>query len=210
VRRLLTALTLSVPLALAQARPAEASCALRADALQALFAAANDADAAARAARERELALASEGWATQGCGALDLSVDELWVHAGDVRVVPGGARILAANGAAVLGALEVRGAGGVALATVLGDLVLEGTLDARGGQDAPLRLEARTGNVRVGRAFALVAPRAKIAVSAGAGAILFAPRGAGDSAPFPPDAEIAAFHDPAPEPGSDATELSGR
>jgi hypothetical protein len=205
VRSLLAALALAF--AVAQADPAAASCALRADALQALFSAANDF---ADAAGERALAEASAAWATQGCGVLDLSVDELWVRTGETRVVPGGARIRAANGAAVLGRLEVRGPGGIALATVLGDLVLEGTVDARGGGGAPLSLEARTGNVRVGRVFALTAPDADVAVSAAAGAIVFAPRGADDPEPFPPGAVLAAFHDVSPAARPHATELSGR
>jgi hypothetical protein len=201
--RILLAIAIALPLA----QPAAASaCALRAETLRALFAAANEGSAV----HGRALGAASAEWAAQGCGALELAVDELWVRVGETRSVPGGARILATNGAAVLGALEVRGAGGIALATVLGDLVLDGTVDARGASGAPVRLEARTGNVRVGRAFSLVAPQADVAVTASAGAILVTPRVAIAPAPFPPGAVLTAFHELAPAAGLDATELSGR
>jgi hypothetical protein len=71
VRSLLCALALAIRLA--HADPAEAACALRAEALQTLFAAANDAGAAADA-RARDLAEASAAWAAQGCGALELAL----------------------------------------------------------------------------------------------------------------------------------------
>jgi hypothetical protein len=142
--------------------------------------------------------------AEDGPVPVDLSVDELWVHAGETRVVPGGTRILAANGAAILGRLVARGEGGVTIVVVLGDLVLDGAIEAR-----TVALEARSGNVRVGSRFA-IPPAAEVRVAAAAGAILFAPRAAGASEPFPPAAELLSFHATTPPPGADETEITGR
>jgi hypothetical protein len=185
---------------------ADDACAHRAAALRLIFAAAGAGEplAAVRAPLAAALAAATEDHAALRCPPLALAVDELRIPAGETRVVPGGTRIVAANGAAVLGLLAALGAGGVTVATVLGDLVLEGAIDA----DA-VRLEARSGNVRVGSRFA-APPSADVHVAAAAGAILFAPRDAGAPEPFPADAELVAFHLPSPAPRRSETELTGR
>jgi hypothetical protein len=142
-----------------------------------------DADAL-RAALESALAAQSESWAASHCAGLELAVDELWIRPDERRVVPGGTKIVAANGAAVLGELATRGAGAVALETVLGDLILEGRIDASAGPNA-LRIEAWTGNVRVGPKFSAITG-GDVVVTAAAGSVDVAPRGAGEPVAFSP------------------------
>jgi hypothetical protein len=150
------------------------------------------------------LAFSPVARAAEGSAPVELAVDELWIHAGETRVVPGGTRILAANGAAILGRLVARGEGGVTIIVTLGDLVLEGAIEAR-----TVALEARSGNVRVGSRFA-VPSDAKVRATADAGAILFAPREVDAPDPFPRGAELLSFHPTTPPRRADETEITGR
>jgi hypothetical protein len=204
-------LSLSVTILLAfsiapAARTADGACARRAAALHGLFAAANagEPNGAVRAPLEAALAAASEDHAADRCAPLELAVDELWVRAGGTLTVPGGTHIVAANGAAVLGRLAVRGASGVTLTATLGNLVLEGAVDA-----PSVRLEARSGNVHVGSRFA-APPGSHFDVAATAGAIVFAPRAVGAPDPFPPGTDLVAFHPISAVPRTGETEVTGR
>jgi hypothetical protein len=98
---------------------------------------AGDALPAARAAAEAiELALAEQvaSHASHGCVGGTLRVPRLFVAADAARTVPAGSSIVADLGVTVLGTLVASGpGGGLTIEAASGDVVLEGTIDARGG-----------------------------------------------------------------------------
>jgi hypothetical protein len=91
------------------------------------------------------LAAAVEARATLGCVGGDLRVPRLLVAAGETRAVPAGAEIVAELGIEVHGTLAASGAGGgLSIESATGDVVLEGTIDARGSAGDPTAAEPGT------------------------------------------------------------------
>jgi hypothetical protein len=96
------------------------------------------ADAAARSATAASEAIAAAladavaAHSSHSCVGIELRVPRLAVGASETRAVPGGSAVVADAGIEVLGTLAASGPGGLVLTAASGDVVLEGTVDARG------------------------------------------------------------------------------
>jgi hypothetical protein len=103
--------------------------------------------AAAADAIERLLAEQVETHATLDCAGGEIRVEELFVGAGETRRVPGGSAIVAERGVEILGDLVTTG--GLTIEAETGDVVLEGRVDARGGQAIGTARAARGGAAQI-------------------------------------------------------------
>jgi hypothetical protein len=140
--------------------------------------------AAASAAVASALADQVAAHASRSCVAPELRVPELFVASGETRTVPAGAAITGELGVAILGDLVA--GGGLTIEAESGDVVLEGSIDARGG--TPRRSGARAPR---GGAAALAdcGDAADVVVRARRGDVRIGPRfvgAAGDGGDCPP------------------------